>query len=239
MVQVGREERLSRDTADGTEDVGGSIVGDEEGHRECESAGGDPIEKDESEKILRALRNYSVKFNVIIMQITHLLVMLAPFLNIPIPKSLLVSDSFNISNTCVGSYYEFHYLSTHQFNKLVSGCNKCTQVSTTRAKSSKPVFKPKANELRDDKSFRLRFHQDLHLPGFNHMGITLFYILDVWATVSVEDDEQFLKLVLKTVCDSNKQLGKYHRMRENGGVMPRQEMPHKWRRDGIRFQDRY
>lgn len=77
----------SREPAVGTEDVGASIVGDDEDNCESESAGGDPIEKDEREKFLTALRNYSVKFNVTIVQITHLLVLLAPFLNFPIPKS--------------------------------------------------------------------------------------------------------------------------------------------------------
>lgn len=70
-----------------TEDVGGSIANGEDDHRESDPVCGDPIEEDERERFLTALRSYSVKFNVTIVQITHLLVMLAPFLKFPIPKS--------------------------------------------------------------------------------------------------------------------------------------------------------
>lgn len=71
------------------------------------------------------------------------------------------------------------YKGTHGFNKLVSGCNKCTQISTTRSGSSAPVFKPYSAELRTDESFRLRLHPDLHLIGFKGIGSVLLESLGI------------------------------------------------------------
>lgn len=66
-------------------DKGGSAAAaDEDGD---DPVGGfDPIVEDEKESFLTAIRNYSVRFNVTLVQITYLLVMLARFLRFPIPK---------------------------------------------------------------------------------------------------------------------------------------------------------
>ena len=47
------------------------------------------IEIEEKERFLTAPRSYSVELNITIVKITHLLVMLAPFLNFPIPKTVM------------------------------------------------------------------------------------------------------------------------------------------------------
>lgn len=62
---------------------------------------------------------------------------------------------------------------THGFNKLVSGCNKCIQVSHTRARSSTAVFSPIRAELRTDNSYAQRVHENLHLPGYKTPGSVL------------------------------------------------------------------
>lgn len=62
----------------------GSAADEEDGDASTRET--EPIAEDEKESFLTALRNYSVRINVTLVQITYLLVMLARFVRFAIPK---------------------------------------------------------------------------------------------------------------------------------------------------------